>query len=363
MFSSRKRNTAPGHKRQASDSCVVPFDYTQVSKDAASRGDKMASGVNLRHGLLHCEAGMFLACTTRAGTTRFLVAWMAWLLISPSLLAQELKEIAPGELVRRAVARETAPNDSPKHIFCSRKQTPKGLQTRLYVETKDAIAALLIAVNGQPLPSQQQKAEDDHLAWLINNPDQLRKKQAREKEDADRTARIVKALPDAFLYEYAGTETGRAELGGAGAVLTRLKFRPNPQYSPPTRVEQVLGGMEGYLLIDPKAERIARIDGTLFRDVSFGWGIFGHLDKGGQFFVQQADIGGGDWEITQMTLKITGKILLFKSLSIISDESFSDYRPVPGDLSFAQGVEMLKAESEKRARSGETPASQKASPH
>ncbi len=42
----------------------------------------------------------------------------------------------------------------------------------------------------------------------MGNPEQLRKKQAREKEDADRTLRIVKALPDAFRYEYAGTENG-----------------------------------------------------------------------------------------------------------------------------------------------------------
>ena len=129
-----------------------------------------------------------------------------------------------------------------------------------------------------------------------------------------------------------------------------MKFRPNPAYSPPSRVEQVLQGMQGYLLIDATALRVARIDATLFREVSFGWGLIGHLDKGGQFFVQQAEVGDGDWEITQMTLKITGKLLLFKSLNMISDETLSDYRRVPDDLSFARGVEMLKAEEDKRAR-------------
>ncbi len=116
-------------------------------------------------------------------------------------------ELSPQELVRKAVAHEVAANNSPvKHIFSSRKQTPKGSQTRLYVETNDAMAGMLIAVNDQPLTEQQQQAETDHLAWLTNNPDQLRKKHQREKEDAERTLRIVKALPDAFLYESAGTE-------------------------------------------------------------------------------------------------------------------------------------------------------------
>ena len=203
---------------------------------------------------------------------------------------------------------------------------------------------MLIAINDQPLSTEQQQAERDHLNWLMGNPDQLRKKHAREKEDADRTLRIVKALPDAFHYEYAGTETGSAVMGKPGDELVRLNFTPNPGYSPPSHVEQVLEGMQGYLVIDTTAHRIAKIDGTLFREVTFGWGVLGHLDKGGHFMVQQADVGDGSWDLTSMSLKMTGKILLFKSLSIIEDETLSDFRPVPLDLTFAKGVEMLNSQ-------------------
>ena len=245
-----------------------------------------------------------------------------------------------------------ANKNKSKHMFLSRKETAKGSQTKLYVETNDAMAGMLVAINDKPLNSEQHKAEIDHLAWLTGSPEQLKKKHAREKEDADRTLRIVKAMPDAFHYQYDGTETGTADLGKAGAELLRLKFTPNPAYSPPSRVEQVLQGMEGYLLIDRAARRIARIDGTLFREVTFGWGIIGHLDQGGHFRVQQADVGDGSWEITTMTLRMTGKILLFKSLSMKSDETFSQFRKVPDDLPFAKGVDLLKAEQEKMARTG-----------
>ena len=234
-------------------------------------------------------------------------------------------------------------------MFRSRKQTPKGSQTRLYIETDDAMAGMLIALNDQPLNVQQRQGEADHLNWLKGNPEQLRKKREREKEDAERTLRIVKALPEAFRYEYAGTETGVPGLGKTGDPLVRLKFTPNPNYTPPSRVEQVLEGMEGCLLVDASAKRIARIDGTLFREVTFGWGIIGHLDKGGHFRVQQADVGNGSWDITAMSLKMTGKILLFKSLSMVSDEVFSGFQRVPDKLTFAEGVEMLKAEQVKLA--------------
>ena len=277
--------------------------------------------------------------------------------IAPAVVAQQAPplEVSPNDLVRETVAREVAAANQLTHLhmFRSRRETPRGSQTRLYVETKDAMAGMLIANNDQPLSQQQQQSELDHLNWLAGNPEQLRKKRAREKDDADRTLRIVKALPDAFRYTYAGTQASRPDLGKPGDELVKLDFVPNPAYSPPTRVEQVLEGMKGHLLIDTTAHRIAMIDGTLFRDVSFGWGIIGHLDKGGIFRVQQADIGDGSWEITVMSLRITGKILLIKSFNMISDETLSDFRPVPEDLTFAKAVELLKGEKSKLAHNHE----------
>ena len=269
------------------------------------------------------------------------------------LLAQETKQpqTPPGDLVRQVVAQEVgaASKSDVKHMFRSHKKTPKGSQTRLYVETNEALAGMLVAINDQPISAEQRQQEEGHLAWLINNPDQLRKKRAREKEDAERTLRVVKALPDAFRYEYAELESGDSELGKPGDQMVRLKFTSNPAYNPPSRVEQVLEGMQGYLVIDATSRRLARIDGTLFRHVSFGWGIVGHLDKGGHFLVQQADVGDGSWEITAISLKITGKILMFKGLTIISDETFTDFQRVPADLTFAKGVDLLKSQEQKLA--------------
>jgi hypothetical protein len=250
------------------------------------------------------------------------------------------------ELVRAAVANEVAAanDNSIKHMFRSRKQTPQGSQTRLYVETRSAMAGITIAYNDQPLTPEQVQDEQNHLAGLVGDPEQLSRKHSQEQQAAERTLRIVKALPDAFLYDYDGEERGAPDLGKDGSVLVRLRFRPNPDYQPPSRVEQVLAGMQGFVLIDSASQRIARIDGTLFKEVGFGWGILGHLDKGGQFLVEQRDVGDGSWDISRMTLGFTGKILLFKTLAIKSDEVFSDFQRVSADTTFAQGVEMLKAE-------------------
>jgi hypothetical protein len=216
------------------------------------------------------------------------------------------------------------------------------------------MVGLLISINGRPLTPEQRQAENDRLQRLINDPVEMKKKEKREKEDADRTKRIVGAFPDAFLYEADGFAPGEEGLGAAGDKLVRLKFRPNPQYSPPSHVEQILTGLEGYMLVDSQQKRIAKIDGTLVKEVGFGWGILGHLDRGGHFIVQQADMGQGHWEITQLDLSFTGKALFFKTLNIKEKEVFSCFQPAPRNLSFAEGVELLKKQEAQMAQNPKT---------
>ncbi len=61
----------------------------------------------------------------------------------------------------------------------------------------------------------------------------------------------------------------------------------------------VFTGMQGEMLVDETACRLAKIDGTLFKEVNFGWGILGRLYKGGRFFVEQAEVTPSHWDTTQ----------------------------------------------------------------
>ncbi len=251
--------------------------------------------------------------------------------------------IKPRELVRLAVANEIkSDNQSAKYMFQQRKVTPNGSQTKLMVQTRDAMVGMVVANNDQPLDQDQRRAEYGRIERFLSRPDELERKRKKELESAERVNRILKAMPDAFLYDYDGTEAGRPGVGRPGEQLLRLKFRPDPKYDPPTHVEQVLVGMQGVLLIDAQKQHIARIDGTLFKDVGFGWGILGHLDQGGHFQVDQTNISDDNWAIARMDLAFTGKILLFKSIDIQSTEIYSDFRPVPANLTFAQGIQLLK---------------------
>ena len=264
----------------------------------------------------------------------------------------------PAAVVRKAVQNEikAANDDSAHFLFRGTRTTPKGSTTKLYVETKEATAGLVIANNGKPLTPEQRRAEEARVERFVNHPEELKKKREQERDSAERTLRIMRALPHAFLFEYAGEEPGSEGMGRTGDPLVKLQFRPNPRYQSPSRVEEVLTAMQGYVLIDAVRYRIASIDGTLFKDVSFGWGILGRLDRGGRFVVHQQVVGDNFWEISSMNLSFTGKILLVKNLSIISTEIFSGFKQVPSDLTFAQALELLKQEE---ATSAANPAAGK----
>jgi hypothetical protein len=277
------------------------------------------------------------------------------LLLTAASLARQAETVSSNgnlvELVRKAVQNEikASDEDSAHFFFCGTNTTPKGSTTKFYVETKEATAGRVIAYNGKALTPEQSKEEDARVRRFIDNPEELKKKRDQERQNTERTMRIVRALPDAFLYQYAGEEKGTVSIGRVGDTLIKLNFRPNPRYHSPSRIEEVLTGMQGYLLLDATRYRIASIDGTLFKEVGFGWGILGHLDKGGRFVVHQQEVGDNFWEISGMTLSFTGKILLFKNLNINSTEIISGFKRVAPDLTFAQGLELLKKEEASEA--------------
>ncbi len=273
----------------------------------------------------------------------FAIGLPALLFAGTFALAGQTPKLPAVELIRMTVRNEMSPsNDDFKYMFRDRKESGHGSQTKLVVETREATAGILVAIDDKPLTAQQKQDENARVDRFVKDPDELKKRQRQEREDTDRVQRIMKALPDAFLYDYDGTVPGCDGMGKPGHLLTRLKFRPNPGYVPPTRVEQVLTGMAGYMLVDTNENRIAKIDGSLQDEVSFGWGILGHLDRGGHFLVQQADAGDGHWEISRMDLAFTGKILFFKSINISQTEVMNDFHSVPSNLTFAQGLDLLR---------------------
>src|SRR5262249_55488606 len=165
----------------------------------------------------------------------------------------------PAELVSRAIQNEIAANaPGGKHfMFRNQRKTAHLNQTKLIIETRDATAGMLVEVDGHPLPPQQRQAEEARLQNYVHNPDEPNKKHTQEKQAAHTKTRNLSPLPKAFIYEPDGTQPETPTVGCPGDELLRLNFRPDPNYRPPSRVEQVLTGMHGHVLLDTRQNRLA----------------------------------------------------------------------------------------------------------
>jgi len=238
------------------------------------------------------------------------------------------------ELVRRVVANELKQEglDNSHYMFKLRKITPKGSRVQQIVQTDQGSIARTLLLDDHSPSEEQKQAEEEKIQRLLSDPDEQKKRLKREKEDEGRAQIMIKALPNAFLYQTIGRE----------ANTVKLRFRPDPSYQPQSHEESVYTGMAGELWLNVAQDRLQKIDAHLFHDVDFGWGLLGRLYKGGGFMVQQEQVDGNHWDATAVKLDLTGKAMMFKSLVYKEEEYESDFRRLPDHVSLTQGVELLK---------------------
>ena len=220
----------------------------------------------------------------------------------------------------------------PHHwMYRQEKDGPGKRELKEVIETKDGALSRLLFIDGRPLTVKQKQKENQRIQKLVSNPDEQRRLQRARNSEMEPGRRLFKMLPDAFVFNYAGHE---------GDVI-KLSFRPNPNFRPPSREARVFHDMEGEMWIDEKQQRLAALNGHLMQDVKSGAGLLGHLNKGGQFGVKQAEVAPGHWDMTVMGVDMKGKMLLFKTISVQETENRSDFHRVSDDMTMAQAADML----------------------
>jgi hypothetical protein len=245
--------------------------------------------------------------------------------------------VDPAKIVRDASWNELH-SKPPGRSFSYRqhKEDPKGVIVKRIVETKDGDVARLLERDGKPLSAEEDKAELDRLNNLLAHPEIQQHRHQKEQEDNARGDEMVRMLPDAFLYTFAGM------VDGPNGPCYRFEFKPNPAFTPPDREGEVYHGMVGELWVDQAQLRLAKIDAHLFSDVNFGWGVLGRLYKGGSILVENKDVGLHHWETIHMKLRLQGKLLMMKSVDYSTTEDFTDFQVQPQELSYQEAIHLLQ---------------------
>jgi hypothetical protein len=260
------------------------------------------------------------------GMSRMLLVLVGFCLLTGA------QEQSYDELLKACAQQEKLAMENPRAFqFTERVQQDWGSETRAVIETPEGRVDRIVAFNDEPLAPDQLKKQHDRLINFLNDRDALRKEVSDQQEEAKRRMRMVATLPEAFLFEYNSRD----------ADGIKFRFSPNPKFSPDTRETQVFKGMQGWIWINPQQQRIVRVQGELFKDVSFGWGILGKLYKGGRFEVVQTQVSPGVWRITTLNLDFHGRVFLFSSLRVLRKEISSGFSATPQGMTLRSGVAQL----------------------
>jgi hypothetical protein len=243
--------------------------------------------------------------------------------------------------VRDVVANELAAdaNDHSRWMYRADNKVPGMHTVKLVIETSQGDLSRTIERDGRPLTPQEQKDDVAKIDDFVHDADLRQKQKRRHEQDAEKANALTKLLPDAFLWAFAKQ---------AGDETT-LRFEPDPHFHPPTREARVFGAMAGVMVVNTRQKRIQELKGMLTRDVNFGYGLLGKLQKGGTFEIERQQIAPGIWNITETHIHIQGHALIFKSIGEQQDEVTGHYHPTPQSLSLAAAAQMLKNGSAARA--------------
>jgi hypothetical protein len=235
-------------------------------------------------------------------------------------------------LITRATERELHALENPAPFqFQERIEWSWGAETRSVIETVEGRADRVVLFRDAPLSPEQQAKQKHRMEKLLSDRDAAKRELQDQEAEARRRIRMVKAFPKAFFFDFAGRKNG----------LLHFEFYPNPDFSPKDRETQMYRGMEGTLWVEPVQERIIQIDGKLVKDVSFGWGVFGRLSKGGIYKIAQAQLSPGTWRITTLNVEVKGRIFLFDSFRYVRRETNTRFRPISAIMSYRAAVQAL----------------------
>jgi hypothetical protein len=251
-------------------------------------------------------------------------------LLTPFAHSQEtslIEKMAANEVT----ARPRQPNFS--YLAEERSDRTGGhLWKEAVVETADGPLRRLLAIDNRPLTAAEADVEQRRIDNLVSHPDEFRRQNQAHKDDEARATQLLQLLSSAFVL------TPNGEVNGC----LRFSFQPKPDFHPSTYQERVAHEMAGTVSLKQPEDRLCTLDATILHPVEFGFGLLGHIDQGGHFSLARKQIDSNNWKSDRISVHVSGRILLLKSLAQNQDATRTDIRIVPQNLTLNQAVQISR---------------------
>ena len=237
-------------------------------------------------------------------------------------------------LIEKVAANEIAARQGRPHYFFVAEERSARTSGHLWkenvVETTDGPVRRLIAIDNKPLTPGEADAEQRRIDNLVAHPDDFRRLNQAHKDDEDRATQLLKILSNAFVL------TPDGDLNGC----LRFNFQAKPDFRPSSYQERVAHEMAGTVSFKQPEDRLCSIDATILHPVDFGFGMLGHIDQGGHFSLERKHVDEKNWKSDRISVHISGRILMFKSLAQDQEAVRTGIHTVPQNLTLAQAAQM-----------------------
>ena len=242
---------------------------------------------------------------------------------NPNLAQQKTAPSRDGKAIIAAAAvteLEADHNDHSAYIYRDHDIVDGKDSLFLVVETPQGNLKRELEDHGRPLSPEDRQADDARIQKLLHDPNLQKKQRNDNKHDDDQAEKLLKLLPNAFLWTVVSEQ---------GDLIT-LNFKANPNFQPDGMEERVFYSMSGQVVVAKGDNRIRTIRGQMGSDVKIAGGLLGGLHKGGTFQVERREVAPHHWQVTELHVHIGGKVF-FATIGSQEDEVKTDFRPSTAD--------------------------------
>lgn len=235
-------------------------------------------------------------------------------------------------IIEKSVAANQANwNAAPNYSYKVRQGTGQGSRTYEVTMILGSPYRRLIAVNGEPLSppdaaKEQHKLEQVTAQRRAESPEQRQQRIAQYEKDRKRDHLMMEQLTKAFDFRLLGEH----RLDTYNVYV--LRATPRKGYKPPNMACQVLPAMRGELWIDEQSFQWVKVTAQVIRPTSIE-GFLAEVEPGTRFELEKMPVDDGIWLPKHFAMRSNARILYMFSHSTQEDNTFFDYRKIPGSNS------------------------------
>jgi hypothetical protein len=175
----------------------------------------------------------------------------------------------------------------------------------------------LVERNGQPPSVEEERKQKEKIDKLQRETSEQRAARVRAQEEE--TLSLVREVPKAFDFQFAGEEV----VNGRPAYV--LQATPRPGYHAQGKYGTMFSKVAGRLWVDKQDLGWIKVDGQVIQPFSIGL-FLARVLRGSHITMEQTRVDDRIWMLARVEVRAAAKIFFVKNLVIERILTYSEYR-------------------------------------